>query len=130
MNLHSRDSEGRVRYGDYRIYLKLRDDGGKMNRIRVHQLYQQEKLSLRKNSRRRHAKAAGKKNPGRSWVCMLPEGLRFRCVGRLRVFTDVNDYSWGRLATKAVEETRGAKVATVLGRIPMKRGTPKRLRVD
>ncbi|MFZ0432031.1 MAG: IS3 family transposase [Candidatus Acidiferrales bacterium] len=128
-------AQARVRYGYYRIYILLRREGWQVNHKRVYRLYQKEGLSLRKKRPRRHASAAQRVErieAGAANECWSMDFVSDALYNgrRLRALTIVDNYTRECLAIEVDQGIGGEKVAEVLGRITMKRSTPKTIRVD
>jgi putative transposase len=106
-----------------------------VNHKRVYRLYQKEGLSLRKKRPRRHASAAQRMErieAGAANECWSMDFVSDALYDgrRLRALTIVDNYTRECLAIEVDQGIGGEKVAGVLGRITMKRSTPKTIRVD
>ena len=112
-----------------------RREGWAVNHKRVYRLYQKEGLSLRKKRPRRHASAAQRVErikasaPNECWSMDFVSDALYD-GRRLRALTVVDNYTRECLAIEVDQGIGGAQVVKVLGRITMKRRTPKTIRVD
>lgn len=125
----------RVRYGMPRIYVLLRREGWIVNRKRVHRLYVHAGLNLRaRRPHRRKAAAMRLDRPALTasdplWSMdfvsdALFDGRRFRAL------TLVDNFTRECLAIETAQSLRGEDVVSVLARIGITRGLPKRIQVD
>ena len=122
----------RVRYGYRRIHILLRREGFAVNHKRVHRIYCEEGLNLRRKRPRRHVTAARRvekpksRNANESWSMdfvsdALFDGRRFRAL------TLVNNFSRECLAIRADQRLQGEDVATILDQVAAARSSSRRL---
>lgn len=128
-------AEARVRYGYRRIHILLQREGFKVSKHRVHRLYREEGLSLRRRRPRRHVSAARRaERPepterNQSWSMdfvsdALFDGRRFRAL------TLVENFSRECLAIRVDQKLHGSNVAEVLDEVAESKGKPDRIFLD
>jgi len=122
------------RYGVGMIYLKLRQEGWKVNYKRVERLYQEAGLQVRR--RRRKKVAMGERQPlirpkvaNEVWSMdfvfdRTAEGRALKCL------TIVDDASSESVAIEVERAISGHGVSRVLDRLALSRGLPKVIRTD
>jgi len=121
----------RVRYGYKRIHILLRREGWKINHKRVYRIYREEGLNLRHKSKRKRYVYRGEEVNARSkcWALdfvsdSLYNGEKFRAL------TIIDIYTRECLQIYANQRFRGESVVEELDRITLRRGYPKKIRVD
>ena len=125
----------RVRYGYRRIHVLLCREGWKINHKRVYRLYREEGLHLERKSR--YKKKHGARTPQKLEVCKPNECWSMDFVSdqlyngkRFRALTVLDVYTRECLAIYADKSIRGEHVTYILDKISVKRGLPKRIKVD
>ena len=125
----------RVSYGYKRIHTLLAREGWEINHKRVHRIYKEEGLMLRRRSPRRNVSAKRREEPVRastvneSWSMDFMSDQLFD-GRRIRVLTLVDNYSRESLALEVAPRFRGEDVARVLEEVVSQRGAPRSIRVD
>lgn len=126
----------RVRYGVNRIHVLLRREGWKDNKKRVHRIYKEEGLNLRRKRPRRSKVAAHRmerpstNNLHQCWSMdfvadQLFDGRKFR------VLTLVDNFSRICLATRVGQSIKGIDVVRIMEDVKQyHRVVPKRIQVD
>ncbi len=124
-----------MRYGYFRIYILLRQEGWRVNHKRVHRLYRDEGLSLRLKRPRRNVSVAHRERqpaalrPNERWsMDFVSDALFNGC--RLRALTLVDAFTREALAIEVDQGIRGEQVVTVVGRLALLRGAPCAIQVD
>jgi len=127
-------AESRRRFGAWRLYLLLRREGVVVNHKRVHRLYVEEGLSLRRRRGRKRAAVVrvplpGARRQNEKWSMdfvsdALANGRRFR------VLTVVDDFTRECLGLEVDTSLNGVRVAGVLDRVIEERGVPEAITVD
>jgi putative transposase len=128
-------AETRVRYGYLRIHILLRREGWRVNKKRVHRIYREEGLNLRRWRPRRHTSGshrverpeAGRVNA--SWSMDFVSDSLFN-GRRFRVLTVVDNYSRECLAMEPGQSLSGGDVVGVMDRLMVERGAPERIWCD
>jgi putative transposase len=126
-------AEERRRFGYRRLRILLVREGWQVNHKRVHRLYVEEKLSLR---RRRGRKRSTVRQP-------LPEPMAANQVWSVDFMTDalssgrrfrtlniVDDYTRECLAIEVDTSLSGVRVVRVLEELKQRRGLPRQIRSD
>lgn len=125
----------RVRYGCRRIYVLLRREGVKVNHKRVRRLYRLEGLNLRIKRPRRHVSAAQRveramaQQPNEIWAMDFVSDALFD-GRRIRALTLIDIFTRECLAIEVDQGIKGEQVSRVVGQVALRRGAPKRIRVD
>ncbi len=124
----------RRRFGYRRLQVLLQRDGWRDNHKRIFRIYQEERLQVRRRTKKRAAKWRGEKpeaaqRPNQRWSLdfvsdQLADGRRFRAL------TVVDDFTRESLAIEVDSSLTGQRVARVLERIRQERGLPDRLVMD
>lgn len=127
-------AEVRRRFGYRRLHVLLRREGWAVNAKRVYRLYKLEGLAVRTRKRKKRAShlrvmPIAPVAPNERWSMdfvqdSLIDGRRFR------VLTVVDVFTRECLAAHADSSLSGHKVAEVLDRIGLERGSPKQITVD
>ena len=122
------------RYGFAKYFAVLRREGHGWNHKRVHRIYRQLQLHLRRKGKRRL--------PSRAPVCLAKQTTVNQCWSvdfmsdalmsgqRFRTFNVLDDFSREILAVEIDINLPAARVIRVLDRIAAWRGYPKKLRMD
>lgn len=129
-------AETRVRYGYQRIHVLLQREGWIINHKKVHRIYCEEGLNLRRKRPRRNV--AGAHREDRSLASALDECWSMDFVSdslfngrRIRALTIVDNFSRECLAIHVGQAIRGEDVACVLeGLRVMENRRPKSIRMD
>lgn len=123
----------RRRWGYRRLHVLLEREGWAVNHKRVHRLYVEEGLQVRRRRRKRVSRprrpVTVPSGPNERWSLdfmsdTLASGRRFRCL------TLVDDYSRECPAIEVDTSLPGARVVEVLDRLARERGLPKTLVCD
>jgi putative transposase len=124
----------RRRFGYRRLHVMLRREGFAVNHKRVYRLYVEEKLWVRKRTRKRRMAVArapmlAPTNVNQVWSMdfvtdALASGRRFRTLN----ITD--DYSREAPAIEVDTSLGGVRVVRVLDRLKVERGLPRQIRSD
>lgn len=128
-------SASRVRFGFQRIHVMLRREGWQVNRKRVHRLYCQQDLQLRRKKRR--VKRASHSRVAQERATMANQRWSMDFVtdrlengSYFRILTVVDQYTRECLALHAGHSLRGLDVARCLSRVVDERGAPGSITVD
>jgi putative transposase len=128
-----------VTWGYLRVWVKLRREGWRVNKKRVHRLYKQEGLCVgrHKPRRGRHRSAVARpKQTKATRERKLVDGLHGRSAVRRsevrggRLLTLVDDFSRESLTIDLDQRLTGERVAAILDRVARERGLPEKIRVD
>ncbi len=128
-------AETRVRYGYRRLTILLNREGWRVNHKRIHRLYLEENLMIRRKTPRRRVSAKIRMDtlqvtgPNQCWAMdfvseSLYDGRTFR------IFTLVDHFSRESLAADAGQNFTGERVVKILDRVAAQRGYPQRIRMD
>lgn len=122
------------RYGDRRVYLRLRREGWEVNRKRVYRLYREAGLAVRRRKRKRIGLVERKPLP-KPRAANLSGSMDFVADGladgrRRRCLNIVDDCTRECVAIAVDTSITGARVKTVLERLAETRGLPKSITVD
>jgi putative transposase len=124
-----------VTWGYLRVWVKLRREGWRVNKKRVHRLYKLEGLCVGRHKPRRHRSVVARPEATKatrvneSWSMdfmadQLFDGRRFRLL------TLVDDFSRESLSIEADQRLTAERVVEVLDRVGRARGLPGKIRVD
>jgi putative transposase len=126
-------AEARRRFGYRRLQILLQREGWQVNHKRIHRLYVEEKLSLRRKRGRKHSRV---RQP-------LPEAVAANQVWSVDFMTDalssgrrfrmlniVDDYTRECLAIEVDTSLGGVRVVRVLEELKQRRGLPRQIRSD
>lgn len=126
----------RIRYGYQRIYILLRREGWFVNHKKVHRIYCEEGLNLRRKRPRRRIAAAHRlarpnlTNTNQCWSMDFVADNLFNGQ-RIRALTVVDNFSRECLMIHVDVSIKGAEVVELMERIKDKRGqAPNRIQVD
>lgn len=125
----------RVSYGYRRLHVLLAREGWQVNHKRVHRLYTEEGLTLRRRRPKRHRSAVARE--ARPVPTVVNERWAMDFVHdtlaggqRIRLLTVLDVYTRECLAIAADPSLRGEDVAAVLSRVAAERGTPAVIQSD
>lgn len=129
-------AETRIRYGYQRIHVLLQREGWVVNHKKVHRIYCEEGLNLRRKRPRRHV--AGAHRAERSRASALNECWSMDFVSdnlfngrRIRALTIVDNFSRECMAIYVGQAIRGEEVVSVLEQLRvMENRQPKSIRID
>ena len=128
-------AETRVRYGYRRIHTLLRREGWHVNHKRVHRVYCEKGLNLRRKRPRRHV--SGARRTGRPEAVRGDEcwSMDFVCDSlfngrRFRALTIVDNYSRACLGIEVGQSLKGGDVAGVMDRLVASRRRPDWIQCD
>lgn len=128
-------AEVRVSYGYRRITVLLRREGWQVNPKRIHRLYREDGLNLRRKRPRRRRSAVPRQarppatRPNERWhINFMHDALANG--NTLRVLTVGDAYTCECVALDAQPRFRGTEVAAVLTRMAATRGLPATINVD
>jgi putative transposase len=125
----------RIRYGYLRIHTLLRREGWHVNHKRVHRIYCEEGLNLRRKRPRRRVSAAHRvERPvastlNDSWSMDFVADSLFN-GRRFRALTVVDNWSRECLAIRVDQAMKGEDVVGVMTALTFVRRTPKRIFLD
>jgi len=128
-------AETRVRYGMWRIHTLMRREGWLINHKKVHRIYVEEGLNLRrKRPRRRMAAAHRLERPSLSsfdecWSMDFVHDELFN-GRRIRALTVVDNWSRESLAITVDARLRGDDIVATMDHLKLTRGLPRRVQVD
>lgn len=128
-------AQTRIRYGYLRIHTLLRREGWHVNHKRVHRIYCEEGLNLRRKRPRRRISAAHRmERPvastlNDSWsMDFVADSLFNGC--RFRALTVVDNWSRECLTIRVDQGMKGEDVVGVMTALTSARATPKRIFLD
>jgi putative transposase len=123
----------RPRYGYRRLWILLRSEWGPINRKRVHRLYQQAGLRVRRRSRKRlKSDTVGMPiltGPNEEWSMDFVHD-HVATGQRIRILTLIDSFTRECLALEVDTSIRSARVVRVLEDVVKQRGVPQRMRTD
>jgi len=121
------------RFGYRRLQVLLRRSGERVNHKRLHRVYREAGLSLRRRKRKHCVRV---RQPLRTWTAANQEwALDFvhdavDCGRAIRVLSIVDAYTWECLALEVDTSFASPRVTRVLDAIVAQRGQPKVIRCD
>ncbi len=128
-------AQTRIRYGYRRIHVLLLREGWKVNHKKVHRIYCEEGLNLRRKRPRRHVSAASREQ--REAASATDETWSMDFVSdelfdgrRIRALTLVDNFSRESLAIHVDQSIRGNDVVSLLRSLNLAGRKPKTIRVD
>ncbi len=125
----------RVQYGYRRLHILLRREGWQVNHKRVHRLYIEEGLALKRKRPQRHRSAVTRiarpaaEKPNERW-CMDFVSDALADGRRVRVLTILDTCTRECLGLVSGQRLQGKHVAAALTRIGLQRGLPDRITCD
>jgi putative transposase len=128
-------AEARVRYGYRRIHVLLRREGWPVNMKRVHRLYTEMGLQLRKKTPKRRVKAKLRDDrtvavrPNETWAMDFVHD-QLATGRKLRILTVIDTFSRFSPVLDPRFSYRGQDVVRTLEEVCRKVGYPKAIRVD
>ena len=129
-------AQTRVRYGYLRIHVLLRREGWYINHKKVHRIYCEEGLNIRRKRPRRHIAAANRsEQPIASTLnqCWSMDFVADRLFNgqRIRALTIVDNFSRECLAIHVDSAIRGEQVVNVLNELKIiKKRLPECIKID
>jgi putative transposase len=127
-------AEERRRFGYRRLYVLLRREGEPANRKRVYRIYREEKLMVRKRTRKRVAQARGRKRhapsaPNQFWAMDFVSDV-VAAGRRIPSLTVIDAYTRESLALEVDTSITGDRVVCVFEEIVERRGLREAIQVD
>ena len=127
-------AEQRRRFGCKRLHVLLAREGVHANHKRVHRIYKDEQLQVRKRKRKRTYQARGRRlespnRPNQRWAMDFVSDV-VAAGRRIRVLTIVDAYTREALAVEVDTSITGDRVVRALDEIGEWRGLPEVIQVD
>jgi putative transposase len=122
------------RYGYWKLYHLMRNQGHKINHKRVHRLYKALKLQMRRKTKKRLAGVEAKPllipdKPNQTWsIDFMTDTLV--SSKRFRTLNVIDDFNSEALAIEAAASITGLRLTNMLDKVACYRGYPKAIRCD
>ena len=122
------------RYGYWKLYHLMRNQGHKINHKRVHRLYKALKLQMRRKTRKRLTGIEAKlllipEKPNQTWsIDFMTDTLI--SSKRFRTLNVIDDFNREALAIEAAPSITGLRLTRMLDKVVCYRGYPKAIRCD
>lgn len=122
------------RYGYWKLYYLMREQGHLINHKRVHRLYKELNLTMRRKAKKRFAHIKAKpiiipSKPNNTWsIDFMTDTLT--SSRRFRTLNVVDDFNRECLIIEAAKSITGSRLTRTLDKIAGLRGYPKNVRCD
>lgn len=122
------------RYGYWKLYHLLKNQGHIVNHKRIHKLYKKHNLQMRRKTKKRLAEVEAKpinipNQPNQTWsIDFMTDTLM--SSRRFRTLNVIDDFNREALAIEAAPSITGLRLTRMLDKAAMSRGYPKNIRCD